>query len=266
VVGSGVGYLRSLALELSSQARRVRDLIGARHWLTDGAHKEYLLAEIIRRHAPGSCLVARGFVISPLRSDLCSREQDILVVDSSQEAPVFNQGGVVIAFPGSIRAAISVKTTLGSEELTDAIATLRSVRDVVVQSDVPVARLWCGAFFFDPCDAVAANPEKVYGYAERAIQGLNGNGSQHEVDVGPDLLATAENLLFRQYREDDHTGKMVGFSCGGLASAVFLARLLDHLATERGADRSDFADFASVPTVASLANSQHTFSLLAKRS
>ena len=81
-------YLRSLADELSAQSLRVRDLIGDRHWLTDGTHKEFLLAEIIRRHVPGAHIVARGFIISPFGTDACSRELDILIVDTSSEAPV----------------------------------------------------------------------------------------------------------------------------------------------------------------------------------
>jgi hypothetical protein len=266
VVGSSTRYLKSLALELNSQARRVRDLIGSRHWLTDGAHKEYLLAEIIRRHAPAGYGVARGFVVSSVHADLCSREQDILVIDTTQEAPVFNQGGVVIAFPGSVRAAVSVKTNLGSEEVADSIATLRSVTDVVIGSSSDAARVWCGAFFFDPSDAVSADPSKVYGYIAKAVQDLNGGRSHRLPDPCPDLLATAEDLLFRQYREDEQTGKVVGFRCGGLASAIFLARLLDHLATERGAHRAEFADFASVPAVEPLDKSDHTFSLLTERS
>ena len=79
-------YLRSLADELRAQSQRVRDLIGDAHWLTDGFHKEFLLAEIIRRHLPGSHIAGRGFVVSPSHLEVRSREQDILVVDTSCEA------------------------------------------------------------------------------------------------------------------------------------------------------------------------------------
>jgi hypothetical protein len=40
-------------------------------------------------------LAARGFVISPTDSSAVSTEQDILVVDTMQDAPVFNQGGMI---------------------------------------------------------------------------------------------------------------------------------------------------------------------------
>src|SRR5947208_4098809 len=104
-------YFASLSQELASQARRVRQLIGSAHWGHDGRHKELLLMELIRRHCPSTALVSTGFVVSPGNMEMRSSEQDILVVDTSREAPLFNQGALVIAFAHTILAAISVKTT-----------------------------------------------------------------------------------------------------------------------------------------------------------
>jgi len=67
-------YLASLSAELRAQATRVRDLIGDRHWLSDGHHKEYLLKDMLARHVPSSVAVSRGFVTHPNRADLVSRE------------------------------------------------------------------------------------------------------------------------------------------------------------------------------------------------
>jgi hypothetical protein len=254
-------YLRSLAGELRSQAARVRELIGARHWATDGAHKEHLLAAVIRRHLPGSFLATRGFVVSPIRHDLCSREQDIVIVDTVQEAPLFNQSDVIISFASSVRAVVSVKTTFGRREVLDAVDSLRSVRDVVVQCGLPPNRLWCGAFFFEPDPTIVSDPCRGYDYVSEAVQAANSKVERDGIDIGPDMMATAENLLFRQYGVDDDRGKSIGFVCDGLASAVFLGRLLDHLATERGAQRADFADFASVPEIRPLASPERVFPL-----
>src|SRR5688572_13924486 len=88
-------YLRSLAAELRSQRDRVRDLIGNSHWLSDGRHKEHLLAEVVRRHLPVTHQVGPGFVVSPSH-ELCSTEQDILVVNCQTEAPLFTAGGLLI--------------------------------------------------------------------------------------------------------------------------------------------------------------------------
>jgi hypothetical protein len=67
----------------------VRDLIGSKHWLSDGHHKEFLLTALLERHLPAGTIAGRGFVIHPDEPDQCSTEQDILVVDSTREAPVF---------------------------------------------------------------------------------------------------------------------------------------------------------------------------------
>lgn len=255
-------YLRSLADELSAQSQRVRDLIGDRHWLTDGTHKEFLLAEIIRRHIPGSHLVARGFIVSPFESDVCSREQDILIVDTSSEAPVFHQGGVVITFPGAVRGAISVKTTLGKKEVLDAAETLASARRIAVRSGTDPATLWTGAYFLDASTAVQAKPDAVYEYLEEAIRSQCGAaGDLVGTGAGPDLVATAARFAFRLYRNDDESAKIVGFDCSGLASAVFMAHLLDHLAAHRGMVRADFADFADSPSVHLLDNPEYVFGL-----
>ncbi len=241
-------YLRSLADELSAQSQRVRNLIGDTHWLTDGAHKEFLLAEVIRRHVPGSHAVGRGFLISPLQPDICSREQDILIVDTSTEAPVFEQGGVIVSFPNTVRAAISVKTRLGKAELDDSTSTLGSARDVAVHAGVDAAQIWCGAFHYYPSDAVEHSPTIAYAYAEEALQAQYSAVDFGDRRGGPDIIATAHNLAYRLYR-NSNSAKIVGFDCSGLASALFLAHLLDHLATARGLVRSTFADFADVASV-----------------
>src|SRR5437588_11053414 len=92
-------YLLSLADELHTQSTRVRDLIGDAHWYYDGHHKEYLLVELLRRHLPSGMLASRGFVISPTDPGSQSREQDVLVVDVTQEAPLSSQGGVIVVSP-----------------------------------------------------------------------------------------------------------------------------------------------------------------------
>jgi hypothetical protein len=252
--------LRSLADELNAQSNRVRDLIGDRHWSSDGNHKEFLLAESLRRHLPGSHVIAKGFVVHPTRSEICSREQDLLVMDITSEAPVFHQGGVAVVFPAAVRAAISVKTTLAKKEALDSVGVLASARDVAVQAGTDPTRIWCGAFFFRSNDVVLNRPATAYSYLEDAVR------ETYSMDFttrhgGPDVIATADDLLFRLYRNDDESAKLVGFNCGGLSSAVFVAHLLDHLATMRGSVRSDFADFADAPSIQRLEGDDHTFKL-----
>src|SRR5947207_2476530 len=105
--GTPERYLKSIAAAAVSQSRQVRDLIGDRHWLSDGRHKEALLAALVTRYAPAGTIVCSGFVLHPSDLTLCSREQDILVLDTSKEAPLFHHAGLAVAFPDTVLAAIS---------------------------------------------------------------------------------------------------------------------------------------------------------------
>ena len=91
-------------------------------------------------------LVSSGFVIHPGDLSLCSREQDILILDISREAPVYNHAGVVVAFPEQVLGAISVKTQFRKRELLDSCDTLNSLLHVYKRAS-SLRRVWCGAFF-----------------------------------------------------------------------------------------------------------------------
>lgn len=254
-------YLESLAEEILSQATRVRNLIGDRHWLSDGHHKEYLLGSVLRRHLPSGILVSRGFVVSPYESDLCSTEQDILLIDTTKEAPLFHQAELAVCFPRTVLSAISVKSTLGSAEVRDVVSGLNSVR-AVARNDVTPRSIWCGGYFFEVNDAVRNDPRKVYEYLESSLKASPASapilGSQHPHPIGPDALCAAKDLV---YRIDYGSGfesdgppqiRFFGHQCGGLATALFVAQILDHVATMRGLSDSNFCDFADLPGVVNL--------------
>ena len=72
----------------------------------------------------------------------------------------------------------------------------------------------------------------------------------HPCPVGPDLHCSAQELAFKLehgYASDPQTvvpPRLLGYRCGGLATAIFLGELLDHVATTRGAIEADFNAFA----------------------
>lgn len=241
-------FLRSLAADLEAQANRVRDLIGDAHWLSDGRHKERLLTSVVRNHCPPSMDVSTGFVISHTQGG-CSREQDLLVVDCSREVPLFREGGLAIAFPRSVVAAISVKTTFDLAELRDSALTLMTARKILADSGVDPRQVWCGAYFFGSLSVQDAHkPFEWFQKLASEMPSLSLNGTA--ITSPPfDLFASSGEHAFIVGPRDEGGTQIRGFSCGGLATAVFLAHLIDHMAVRLKAPRSDFSDFADVDVI-----------------
>ena len=246
-------YLTSLAQELSTQANRVRDLLGDTHWLTDGSHKEFLLIELLRRHIPFGMIASRGFVIHETDATKRSREQDILIVDTMEEGPLFNQGGVIIAFPRAVRAAVSVKTEMSNDEVKNSILVLNSLSNVIGPDGDP-ASIWRGAFYFTVSTEVSADPTLVYDQIARGtraalITPLPGQPRRQT----PDCHASAGGLFFKADHGNETAGTVIrGYKCADLATAFFLGQLLEHLASVRGATQSSFTAFSDGSITAAL--------------
>jgi hypothetical protein len=228
-------YLESLAAEISVQARRVRNLIGDSHWLTDGHHKEFLFLSLLERHLPAGMIASRGFVVGHTDESICSKEQDILVVDTTVEAPLFNQGGVVIAFPHQVRALISIKTEVSDKMVDDAAVGIATV----YESGVPRQKLWCGIYFFEPC---GRKPDTLAKYLKRAEAAARAKPKVPD-DWTVDALACSDDLLCLK-RTHSVNGKATtvlrGYTHDGLSTAVFLGHLLDHLSASNKQEESSF--------------------------
>lgn len=256
-------YLVSLAEELRVQANRIRNLIGSAHWLTDGHHKEYLLAALLRRHLPQGIMVSRGFVVAPRGEQIVSKEQDLLVVDANQEAPLFNQNDVVVVFPETVLAAVSVKTTLKGATLADSIKGLSTVRELCnTHLDVPHAT-WCGAFFFGTEPSFFDEPNRCYEHLATALRTHKTSMPTVHTSVcppaGPDMVATLDGIqITMRYSSTTHSPQryqleLQAFRAGDLAAANFLVSVLDHVSArnnKRLTELSDFADSASLTPLA----------------
>ena len=96
---------------------------------------------MIRRHSPSPVVVSSGFVISPNNVEVRSSEQDVLVVDTPTEAPLFQQGDLVIVFPHTVIAAISVKSTMEETTIKSVINGLKTVRAVARDGNAPPGQI-----------------------------------------------------------------------------------------------------------------------------
>ena len=239
-------YLHSLADELNAPANRIRNLIGGKHWPTDGAYKEYLLANVIRRHCPSALIVARGFVVSDVDPTVVSREQDLLIIDITREAPLFYEAGIVVTFPRHVVGAISVKSAVNKAEVEDVISVLNSLRTAADHPSLEPSTIWCGAYAYSPPN----NAAKVYEHIAGALRSspVTYRRPQRTVrPVGPDCIVAGPDLLWTidHERGDNNEVAIRGYSCDGLSAAFLLGQLLNHISSLRDRSESDFGSLLS---------------------
>lgn len=253
-------YLRSLGDELAVSAKRIRQLIGDSHWLSDGTHKESLLRDMLRRHLPRSVMVTKGFVISMNAPGYCSKEQDIMVVDTDTEMPLFTNGETSVVFSRQLLATLSVKTKLGTKELVDSFVGLESARHAAVLD--AERRPFCAMFAFDETgisDHVASLLRKLVDAPRQA--GLKFTewcppehlthrppGAQTQV-ITADCVATTRDYFFRLQAQGDDGApqELDAFNADGLAFGTFAATLLAEIAARKGNQRTMFEELLSRP-------------------
>ena len=228
-------FFQTLSAELDAQADRVRNLIGDAHWLSDGHHKEALLQGLIERHLPSTASVSRGFALQSGMPSNCSTEQDLLVLDTSSEAPVFTQSGLVITFPNQVLASLSVKTRFRKQEFADAVTGLLSLDEIGGDGNT----IWYGAYFFHKQRRVESTQDianRIGAYlAALSKKGLRlRNGVRLYVRISNDLFATIRGLA--------KGGEVNVCQCDGVSTAFFVATLCDSIAHSVSSGRSTFAE------------------------
>jgi hypothetical protein len=219
-------FLRSLSAELDVQADRVRQLIGPVHWTTDGAHKEILLSSLLVRHVPSSVSIGRGFVISETSDTECSSEQDLLLLDTHSEAPLFRSGELVIAMPPNVMAAISVKSSFTYDVMDSAVAGLSTIGCALAPG--AARQTWSGIYFFDT-DSGPINLDTALRHICDHPKTLSLLQFSAEL-----VIRLASSTLIRASLGEQGQVKASGYRVDGLCTGIFLGRLLSHLARMRG--------------------------------
>lgn len=120
-------YFSSISDELESLKNRVRHMIQDGHWPTDGEWKESVLRSIIRRSAPSTVSVGRGFVVTRERA---SSQIDVLIYDNAHPV-LYRDGDLVFVAPAACVAAIEVKSGLTSAQFDDASLRLADVAEFI---------------------------------------------------------------------------------------------------------------------------------------
>jgi len=115
----------SFADEILAKRDRLRSLIGGAHWPSDGAYKEGLLRDAVKRVVPSGLEVAHGFLLKPDRTGTNpSGQLDLLIYDGSRRAPEFKDGDFACVVAGSARGVGEIKTRWTKKTLEEAVDQL----------------------------------------------------------------------------------------------------------------------------------------------
>lgn len=229
-------YLNSISAELNSKSNQVRDLIGDRHWLSDGKHKEKILIDVIRRFLPSGYVVGSGFVVSRTSPGHISREQDVLIFDTRTEPILFKCDDLIISTGEALVAAIAVKTKFEKKEIKDSVKTLLTAREVC-SSSCRGNKIWCGMFSFErPKDFQKALGAIAQGIVENPF--IAPTKERGEKKCGPDVFCEGmENIVLADYGEfvqpnKSIFGRLRGFERPGESAATFIALLLEAISQQ----------------------------------
>lgn len=101
-------FRESISEALTTEMNTVRRLIGSKHFLTDGEHKESILRKVIRSFTPEVFHIGHGFVCYPSSGE-SSTQLDILI--SSKHRPtLYQEGDLKFLTSSTAEAVIEVKT------------------------------------------------------------------------------------------------------------------------------------------------------------
>lgn len=173
-------YHKSIAAEMLAVKDRVRHLIGDRHWLTDGEHKEAILRRVLRNHAAQSLEIGRGFVCA---RDETSRQIDVLVAFRNKPA-LFRDGETLLVTPDAVSAVVEVKSQLSGAEFDEALEKVAD--DIQVIRAAGNTACVAGLFVFESLRHNSAH-RRILSSVQRACRG-EADRIVNWIAAGPDLF------------------------------------------------------------------------------
>jgi hypothetical protein len=212
----------SLGNELLSMKDRVRQLIGDRHWQTDGEWKESVLRNVISRYLPGQILMQRGFVID-FDTNFRSGQVDILFTDS-RWPPLFSDNDLAIVKLWAVRGLVEVKTKISPHTVTKALQKL--LRDSAGVCFPGTGRLF--ALFAYSHDMGDSAHEILLDKLHATATGNTMNVISTVV-AGPDLI-----IRYVEFEDGAYRNEWRAYRVEGEAFGYFIAIVLRSLIGEEG--------------------------------
>lgn len=206
-------YHQSIRDELDSMKSRLRQLV--EHWPTDGASKETILRNVLRRHLPESLGIGRGFIVN---EDEASSEIDILVVDRNKPC-LLKEDELVIVTPDAVKAMIEVKTGLATAtQIKKAVDRIGRNKRICVEFP-GYCRPWAGLFVYEGLYRRSEDLLRIVCQSQRAIDC---------VVYGPDtVVSVLRDGEGNKCSDDNENPIWVAHEMRKLAHAYFLGAILE---------------------------------------
>lgn len=221
---SDIAYLESWSEELTARANRVRQLIGDRHWLTDGHHKEVIVREFLVRYLPSFLEIGSGFIKSRDGS-CCSPEIDILISDWSKHPAYFNEGGIQIIPPSSAVAYIEMKSNFSSSSLSNAIQGISNS-----QLSLDGADIWRCICFASVEPDHTSFADTLCNVIRRFIDDLGIDTTSKVIQRLPTCISSFESyVVFIRENQDNNSIVLKFFDFGKLSSPIIFSDLFEYV-------------------------------------
>ena len=143
---------KSWSNEFEVTSKRVRNLIGGSHWLSDGKHKESIIKNFLRKYTLDRYEIASGFIVSNVDPECRSGEIDVLVVSRTKDIPWFSESDLMIVPPGCVEAHIHVKSKYSKASMKNILKSIGRANQSLSEGDIGNgvhSRVWSAGFFFE---------------------------------------------------------------------------------------------------------------------
>ena len=143
-----LAFRGSISDTLTSEKDIIRNLIGSKHWLTDGEHKETILRKIIRSFAPEIFHIGHGFVCYPPAGN-SSTQLDILI-SSKNRLTLYQEGELKFITSSAAEAVVEVKTRMvNGPKFIKALKKLADALETIRNRSEQIKPCWGGLFVYD---------------------------------------------------------------------------------------------------------------------
>lgn len=214
-------FHKSITSEILSVKDRVRNLIGDAHWYSDGAYKESVLREVLRRYLPEKYNIGQGFIVYD--DGTSSKQIDILITDKNYPH-LFKDGDFYIVTRDAARAIIEVKTKIDKAILNSATEKLFIDIEKINQNK-QLKNIWAGIFAYEK--------DRGFNISESNLDSLNSNKKL-------ECIALNNQYFIKHWNEKDKYSIYKFEDNENFSFSYFIGNLIDYLSNYNADTNSKF--------------------------